>query len=163
VQELHNPFRIIVWGHGHIGSHVVHNHRELLEHSVYGLAREMSEVLLLSLVSRKQVSLNLIVPSVSYSQLMSYRTSQVLLTNPIEFRLAKGTKQVIDHLVVGVLHVPRSWGKELYGMNLGTVFRHIPKQLSLAAKKGRHPSLPHLVVLPEDQERPSGQWMTAPQ
>jgi hypothetical protein len=67
----------------------------------------MSEVLVLSLVSRKEPSLNLNVPSVSYFQLIPYPASQVLCKNLIEFGLAKSTKQVIDRLVVGGVHIPR--------------------------------------------------------
>jgi hypothetical protein len=37
VYELHSRVMIIVWEHSHIGSHVVHNHSEPLEHGVYGL------------------------------------------------------------------------------------------------------------------------------
>jgi hypothetical protein len=61
--------------HDHIGSHVVRNHSELLEHGVYGLTGEMSEVLVLSPISRKQVSLNLSVPSVSILHLLPNPTS----------------------------------------------------------------------------------------
>jgi hypothetical protein len=39
---------IIIWKHGHIGPHVVHNHREPLKHGVNRLTREISEILVLS-------------------------------------------------------------------------------------------------------------------
>jgi hypothetical protein len=39
---------IIVWEHVHIGPHVVHHNHEPLEQCIDGLAREMSEVLVLS-------------------------------------------------------------------------------------------------------------------
>jgi hypothetical protein len=53
--EFHRQHRviIIVREHGHISPHVVHNHSEPLEHGIYGLAGEMSEVLVLSPVGRK--------------------------------------------------------------------------------------------------------------
>jgi hypothetical protein len=47
----------------------------------------MSEVLVLSLVGREQLSLNLSVPSVSVLQLLPNPTSQVLSLNPIEYGL----------------------------------------------------------------------------
>jgi hypothetical protein len=83
---------IIVQGHGHIVPHVVHNHGEALKHGVNGLTRQMSEVLILHLVSRKQMSLHLIVPTMSYLELLQNLTSQILCTHPIEFRLAKSVK-----------------------------------------------------------------------
>jgi hypothetical protein len=75
VYELHSRVMIIVWEHSHIGSHVVHNHSEPLEHGVYGLTGEMSEVLVLSPISRKQASLNLTIPSMSILQLLLNPTS----------------------------------------------------------------------------------------
>jgi hypothetical protein len=98
---------------GHISPHVVHNHREPLEHRIDGLTGEMSEVLVLSSVSHKQSSLNLTISSVSSLQLFLNHTSQVLYLKSIEFRLTQSTKQVVDRLVVGVIHVPRSRSKEL--------------------------------------------------
>jgi hypothetical protein len=90
----------------HISSHIVHNHSEPLEHGVYGLIREMSEVLILSPVGHKQPSLNLSIPSVSILQLLPNPTSQVLCLNSIEFRLTQNTKKVVDRLVVGIMHIP---------------------------------------------------------
>jgi hypothetical protein len=52
MQELDSPVMIIIWEHSHI-PHVVHDHREMLKHGIYGLTREMSEVLVLSPVGRK--------------------------------------------------------------------------------------------------------------
>jgi hypothetical protein len=97
---------IIVREHDHISPHVVHNHDELLEHGIDGLTREMSEVLVLSPVGREQTSLNLSVPSVSIFHLLPNPTSQVLCLNPIKFGLTESTKQVVDRLVVGVVHIP---------------------------------------------------------
>jgi hypothetical protein len=55
VQELDSPVMIIVQEqeHGLISPHVVQNHSEPLEHGIYGLTGEMSEVLVLSPVGRK--------------------------------------------------------------------------------------------------------------
>jgi hypothetical protein len=147
VQELHIPVIIIVWERGHISHHVVHTHNEPLEHGVYGLTGEMSEVLVLSLVGHEQPSLNLSIPSVSFLQLLPNPTSQVLCLNPIEFGLTQSTKQVVDRLVVGVMHIPRSWSYEVNQMNISCVHRNIPKDLTLAAEESNHPLLPHLVVL----------------
>jgi hypothetical protein len=138
---------IIVRENSHIGSLVVHDHSELMEHGVYGLTREMSEILLLSLVGCKQASLHLIVPSMSVLQLLPNLARQVLCSNPIEFRLAKGTKKIIDRLVVGLMHISRTWGKEVDGVDIEGVLRHIPNDLSFAAKKRRHMTLPYLVIL----------------
>jgi hypothetical protein len=99
---------IIVWEHDHIGSHVVHHDCKPLEKGIDGLAREMSEVLVLSPVSRVHPSLNLSIPSMSILQLLPNPTSQVLCVNPIEFRLTRSTKQVVECLVVGVEHIPSS-------------------------------------------------------
>jgi hypothetical protein len=54
---------VIIREHNHISRHVVHDHRETLKHGIYGLTREMSEVLVLSPVGRKELSLNLSVPA----------------------------------------------------------------------------------------------------
>jgi hypothetical protein len=61
---------IIVREHDHINPHVVHSHREPLEHGIYGLTEEMCEVLVLSPVGRKELSLNLSVPGTSILQLL---------------------------------------------------------------------------------------------
>jgi hypothetical protein len=66
----------------------------------------MSEVLVLSPVSRIHPSLNLGVPNMSFLQHRPDSTSQALPVYPIEFRLTQSTKQVVDRLVVGVEHVP---------------------------------------------------------
>ena len=75
VQELHGSIMIIVWEDVHIGSHVVHNDRKSLEKGIDGLAGEMSEVLVLSPVSRVHPSLNLSIPSMSILQLLPNPTS----------------------------------------------------------------------------------------
>jgi hypothetical protein len=92
---------IIIREHVHIGPHVVHNHREPLKQGINGLAEEMSEVLVLSLVSRIHLSLNLGIPNMSFLQHRPDSTSQVLGVHPIEFRLTQSTKQVVDRLIVG--------------------------------------------------------------
>jgi hypothetical protein len=66
--------------------------------------------------------------------------------HPIEFRLTKSTKQVVDCLVVGVEHVPRSWREEVHWLDIACVNRDIPKDLTLSAEERRHPLTPHLVV-----------------
>jgi hypothetical protein len=55
--------------------------------------------------------------------------------------------QVVDHLVVGIKHVPRSWKKEAQRMNIRCVHRDIPQDLTLAAEESSHLPLPHLVIL----------------
>jgi hypothetical protein len=72
-------------------------------------------------------------------------TSQVLGVHPIEFRLTQSTKQVVDHLVVGVEHVPRSWSEEVHRLDIACVHRDIPKDLTLSAEERCHPLTPHLV------------------
>jgi hypothetical protein len=113
----------------------------------------MSEVLVLSPVSRAHPSLNLSIPSMSILQLLPNPTSQVLCVNPIEFRLTQSTKQLVDRLVVGVEHIPRSWSNEVNWMNISCVHRNIPKDRTLSTVERSHPSLPHLVVLPIDVRR----------
>jgi hypothetical protein len=107
----------------------------------------MSEIIILSLVSRVQPSLNLSVSNVSILELLSNPTSQVLFLNLIKFGLTQSTKQVVDRLVVGVVHVNRSWSKEDNRMNISCVHRNIPKDLTLVAEERSHPPLPHQVVL----------------
>jgi hypothetical protein len=68
VQELHGSITIIIWEHDHISSHVVHHNRKLLEKGIDKLTGEMSEVLVLSLVSRVHLSLNLSIPNMSILQ-----------------------------------------------------------------------------------------------
>jgi hypothetical protein len=87
----------------------------------------MSEVLVLSSVSRIHLSLNLGIPEKSFSQQRPDYTSQALHVHPIEFRLTQSTKQVVDRLVVGIEHVPRSWSKEVHPMDIVVVHRDIPK------------------------------------
>jgi hypothetical protein len=70
MQELHDSIMIIVWERGHTGSHVVHHNRKPLEKGIDRLAGEMSEVLVLSLVSRIHPSLNLSIPNMSILQLL---------------------------------------------------------------------------------------------
>jgi hypothetical protein len=131
-----------------MGPHVVHNHHEPLKQGIDGLAGEMSEVLVLSLVGRIHPSLNLGIPNMSFSQHRLDSTSQALCVHPIEFRLTQSTKQVVDRLVVGVEHVPRSWSKEVHRLDITVVHCDIPKDLTLSAEEHRHPLTPHLVVLP---------------
>jgi hypothetical protein len=99
----------------------------------------MSEVLVLSPVSRIHPSLNLGVPNMSFLQYRPDSTSQVLGVHPIEFRLTQSTKQVVDSLVVGVEHVPRSVSKEVHQLDIAYVHRDIPKDLTLSAEEHRHP------------------------
>jgi hypothetical protein len=139
---------IIIREFTNISSHVVHNHSEPLEHGVYGITGEMSEVFVLSLVGREQPSLNLSIPSVSILQLLPNPTSQVFCLNPTEFGLTQSTKQLVDCLVVGIVNIPLSWSKEVNRMNISCVHRNIPKDLTLAAEDASH-------VWIEDQ------WMVA--
>jgi hypothetical protein len=138
---------IIVWENVHIGPHVVHNHREPLKPGIDGLTGEMSEVLVLSPVSRVHPSPNLDIPNMSVLQHQPDSTSQVLDVHPIEVRLTQRTKQVVDRLIVGVEHVLRSWSKEVHWLEIACVHREIPNNLTLSAEKHRHPLTPHLVVL----------------
>jgi hypothetical protein len=60
----------------------------------------MSEVLVLSLVSRIHPSLNLGIPNMSFPQHRPDSTSQVLGVHSIELGLTQSTKQVVDRLIV---------------------------------------------------------------
>jgi hypothetical protein len=100
---------VIVWENVDIGPHVVHNHREPLEQGIYRLTGEMSEILVLYPVSRTQLCLNIRIPNMSILQLQPNPARQILYLNPIEFRLTQSMVQVVDHLIVGVEHIPRSW------------------------------------------------------
>jgi hypothetical protein len=62
-------------------------------------------------------------------------------------------KQVVDRLVVGFVHVPRSLSKEVNQMNISCVHCNIPKDLTLAAEESSHPPLPHLVVFSIEMRR----------
>jgi hypothetical protein len=70
MQELDSPVMVIIRYHGHISPHFVHNNREPLKHGINRLSWEMSEILVLSPVSRKESSLNLSVPAMSILQLL---------------------------------------------------------------------------------------------
>jgi hypothetical protein len=76
---------VIVRQDVNIGPHVVH--REPLEQGINRLTVEMSEVLVLSLVSRIQPCLNVSIPSMSILQLQPNLARQVLCLNPFEFGL----------------------------------------------------------------------------
>jgi hypothetical protein len=138
---------VIVREHVHIGPHVVHNHREPLKQGIDGLTGEMSEVLILSPVGRIHPSLNLGIPNMSLLQHQPDSTSQVLGVHPIELRLTQSMKQVVDRLIVGVEHVPRSWSEEVHRLDIACVHRDIPKDLTFSSEKRNHPLTPHLVVL----------------
>jgi hypothetical protein len=45
---------------------------------------------------------HVIVPTMSYLDLLPNLACQILCLNPIKFRLVKGMKEIIDCLVVGV-------------------------------------------------------------
>jgi hypothetical protein len=138
---------IIVREDVHISPHVFHNHCEPLKQGIDGLTGEMSEVLVLSPVGCIHPSLNLGIPNMSLLQHQPDSTSQVLGVHPIELRLTQSTNQVVDRLIVGVEHVPRSWSKEVHRLDIACVHRHIPKDLTLSSEKRSHPLTPHLVVL----------------
>jgi hypothetical protein len=144
---------VIVRENVDIGHHVVHNHREPLEQGIYRLTGETSEILVLSPVSRIQLCLNIRIPSMSILQLQPNPGCQILRLNPIEFVLTQRTAQVVDYLVVGIEHVPRSWSKEFNQMNISCGHRNVSKDLTLSTEERRHPPLPHLVVLPIEVRR----------
>jgi hypothetical protein len=137
---------IILRGHVHIGPHVVHHNREPLKQGINGLTREMIEVLLLSPVSRTHPSLNLSISNMSFLQHRPNSTSQAHRVHLIKFRMTRSTKQLVDRLVVGVEHVPRSWSEEVHRLDIACVHRDILKDLTLSAEERRHPLTPHLLV-----------------
>jgi hypothetical protein len=108
----------------------------------------MSEILVLSPVSHIHPSVNLSISYMSFLQHSPNSRSQVLRMHPIEFGLTQSTKQVVDRLVVGIEHVPRSWSKEIHWLDIACVHRDIPKNPTLSAEERRHPLTSHLVVLP---------------
>jgi hypothetical protein len=122
---------IIVREHVHIGPRVVHHNRESLKQGIDGLTGEMSEILVLSPISHIHLSLNLSISNMSFLQHRPDSTRQALCMHPIEFRLTQSTKQVVDRLVVGVEHVPRSWSEEVHRLDIACVHRDIPKDLTL--------------------------------
>jgi hypothetical protein len=67
---------------------------------------EMSEVLVLSPVSRIHLSLNLGIFNMSFLQHRLDSTSQALRVHPTEFKLTQSREQLVDCFVVGVEHVP---------------------------------------------------------
>jgi hypothetical protein len=129
----------------HIGLHLVFFGKTGV--TIYELTGEMSEVLVRSPVGRKEPSLNLSIPGMSIVQLLPNPARQILCPNTFEFRFTQRTVQVVDRLVVGVKHVPRSWSKEVQRMNISCVHRDIPHDLTLAAEESGHSPLPHMVVL----------------
>jgi hypothetical protein len=124
--QLHCSIMFIIRKDVDIVPHVAHNHREPLEQGIYGLTGEMSEVLVLSPVSRIQPCLNICIPSMSILQLQLNLARQILYLNPIDFRLTQSTVQVVDCLVVGIEHVTRSWSKEVHRVNISRVHSDIP-------------------------------------
>jgi hypothetical protein len=104
MQELDSPIMVIIWENDHISPHVFHDHREMLKHGIYGLTRETSEVLLLSLVGRKEPSLDLSVPGMRILQLLPNPARQILCSNPFDFGFTQRMVQVVDRLVVAVKH-----------------------------------------------------------
>jgi hypothetical protein len=82
MQELDSPVMVVILEHDHVSPHVVHDHCETLKHGIYGLTWEMSEVLVLSLIGRKEPSLNQSVPGMSIVQLLPNPARQILYPNP---------------------------------------------------------------------------------
>jgi hypothetical protein len=132
---------IIVREHVHIGPFC-----EPLKQGIDGLTGEMSEILILSPVSRILPSLNLSISNMSFLQHRLDSTSQVLRMHPIGFGLAQSTKHVVDRLVFGIKHVPRSWSKEVHQLDITCVHHDIPKDMTLSTEERRHPLTLHLVV-----------------
>jgi hypothetical protein len=95
----------------------------------------MSEILVLSPISRIHPSLNLGISNMSFLQHRPDSTSQALRVRPIEFRLSQSMKQVVDRLAVGVEHVPRSWSEEVHRLDMTCVHRDIPKDRTLSTGK----------------------------
>jgi hypothetical protein len=93
----------------------------------------MSEVLVLSLVGHIHPSLNLGIPNMILLQHQPDSTSQVLGVHPIKLRLTQSTKQIVDRLIVGVEHVPRSFSKKVHRLDIACVHRDIPMDLTLTA------------------------------
>jgi hypothetical protein len=106
----------------------------------------MSEIFVLSPVSSIQPCLNIRNPIMNILQLQPDPERQILRLNPIEFGLTQRMVQVIDCLVVGIEHVPRS-------SNISCVHRNVLKDLTLSAEECCHPPLPHLGVLPIEVRR----------
>jgi hypothetical protein len=102
MQELDSPVMVIIREYSHISPHVVHNHREPLKHGINRLTREMSEILVLSLVGLREPSLNLSVPGMNILQLLRNPARQVLCLDPFKLRSTQSTVQVVDRLVVGI-------------------------------------------------------------
>jgi hypothetical protein len=102
----------------------------------------ISEVLVLSPVGRKELSLKLSVPGMSILELLPNPACQVLCLNPIKFGLTQSTVQVVDHLVVSVKHVQDPGARKF----IGCVHHDIPQDLNIAMEESSHPPLPHLVV-----------------
>jgi hypothetical protein len=65
MQELDSPVMVIIWEYDHISPHVVRDHLEPQKHGINRLTREMSEILVLSPVGRKESILNLSIPGMS--------------------------------------------------------------------------------------------------
>jgi hypothetical protein len=108
MQELDSPIMVIIQEHDHISPHIVHDHRETLKHDIYGLTREMSEVLVLSPVGRKEPRLNLSVPDMSILQLLPNPAHQILCSNPFEFRFTQRTVPILEQGSLVDEHMLRS-------------------------------------------------------
>jgi hypothetical protein len=86
----------------------------------------MCQIFVLAPAGRKEPSLNLSILSMSILQLLPDPACLVLYLNPIELRLTQTTIHVVDPLVIGIEHVPRSRSKEVQKMNISYVHRDIP-------------------------------------
>jgi hypothetical protein len=80
---------IIIREHINIVPHVVYHYRKPLKQGIDGLTGEMSEVLVLSLLSRIHPSLNLSISNMSFLQHQADSTSQALSVHSIEFRMTQ--------------------------------------------------------------------------
>jgi hypothetical protein len=135
MQELDSLVMVIIREHDHIIPHVVHDHCETLKHGIYGFTNEMSEILILSPVGCKEPSLNLSILVMGILQLLPNHARQILRPNSFKFGFTQRMVQVVDRLVVGVEHVPRSWSKEVHWMNISCVHRDIPQDPTFAAEE----------------------------
>jgi hypothetical protein len=129
---------VIVRDDINVGPHVVHNHYEPLGQGIYLLTSEMSEILVLSPVSR------IAVPEHLHYQ----HEHSSAPTKPDRIRIDRENSTYSRLPCCWHRTCPSILEQGSYRMNISCVHRNVPKDLNVSAEERRHPLLPLLVVLP---------------
>jgi hypothetical protein len=156
MQELQSLIMLSVRKILNIGVHVVHDGGEPLKHRFNVLTGKLSKVLILHLVRNKEVSLDMVITTVSNQQLLSNLPSKIQMANTLNLRITQAPDQVINDfcicLILGLStgighHKSMDVGRNSIGLAKNNEIQQ------LATKKDHHTSRPLVVTLPIEVRR----------